>query len=280
MLTDAIEARMGVMVVRDEAARFFDSWLRPKASDLPRERRATMATGVISGTTNDVDIWWLQDDGGLSLLVPFLLRRNPQFRTTNTLRVRTVGEMDGSDMGEDRTVAARTRAAALTAELQRLRLPASGESFPLRTSEIHQATIDRFNADYPGLLPEGLKGNPAPAPAGRTPSRAQRTSIAGGHTGSAAAGAVASSAGGGLSCPADLPADKRAFLVTATQRLMRTAEVMRSQSDKSTVVFAVLPWTRGLPPGLLTAWMDMLSHNLPPVVFIRGNGDAVMTDET
>jgi len=284
MLGDAIEARMGTMVVRDESERFFDSWLRPKASEMGRSRRQTMTTGVTSGTSSNVDVWWLADDGGLSLLVPFLLRRNPQFCLSDAIRVMTVGDIDGSDMGMDRTVVARSRGEALTAELRRLRLPAAGESFPLRTSDIHQASIDRFNAAYPGLLPDGLTGNPSPAPAGRpaTSSRAVRASIAGGGAASAvaAAASTSSAAAAGASCPADLPADRRAALVTLTQRLLRTGEVMREKSAQSAVVFAVLPWDSDLPPGLVTAWMDVLSHDLPPFVFIRGNGEAVMTDES
>jgi len=63
-----------------------------------------------------------------------------------------------------------------------------------------------------------------------------------------------------------------------TQRVVRTGELIRENSHGATVIFIVLPFITGLPDGLLSAWMETLSHSLPPCVFIRGNGTRVVTD--
>lgn len=57
----------------------------------------------------EVHVYWLFDEGGLALLVPFLLRANPQFRSEHDLNIFTVGELDASDRGNDLTVAANNR---------------------------------------------------------------------------------------------------------------------------------------------------------------------------
>jgi hypothetical protein len=77
---------------------------------------------------------------------------------------------------------------------------------------------------------------------------------------------------------ADMDHDLRRLLVDETRRLVRCAELMRERSREATVVFVVLPVPlRGQPVGLLSAWMELLSRDMPPTVFIRGNGSSVVT---
>ena len=64
-----------------------------------------------------------------------------------------------------------------------------------------------------------------------------------------------------------------------TNSFLRLAEVVRHYSTSSELIMMTLPLPhRGVTsPGLYMAWLDSLSANLPPMVFIRGNQQSVLT---
>ena len=64
-----------------------------------------------------------------------------------------------------------------------------------------------------------------------------------------------------------------------TNSFLRLAEVVRHYSASSELIMMTLPLPhRGVTSlSLYMAWLDSLSSNLPPTVFIRGNQQSVLT---
>ena len=61
-------------------------------------------------------------------------------------------------------------------------------------------------------------------------------------------------------------------------RNLRLAEMVRQYSRESELVVMTLPLPRrGQSPALYTAWLDMISKDMPPTLFIRGNQQPVLT---
>ncbi|XP_063627507.1 bumetanide-sensitive sodium-(potassium)-chloride cotransporter-like [Cydia splendana] len=65
-----------------------------------------------------------------------------------------------------------------------------------------------------------------------------------------------------------------------TSRQLRLRELLLENSAKSTFVVMNLPVPReGLPAPLYMAWLEMLSRDMPPMLFVRGNDQPVLAHE-
>ncbi|XP_063382919.1 bumetanide-sensitive sodium-(potassium)-chloride cotransporter-like [Cydia fagiglandana] len=65
-----------------------------------------------------------------------------------------------------------------------------------------------------------------------------------------------------------------------TSRQLRLRELLLENSANSTFVVMNLPVPReGLPAPLYMAWLEMLSRDMPPMLFVRGNDQPVLTHE-
>jgi solute carrier family 12 sodium/potassium/chloride transporter 2 len=60
---------------------------------------------------------------------------------------------------------------------------------------------------------------------------------------------------------------------------LRIAEIIRENSRQASLIVVTLPLPKkgSLPPLLYMAWLDFISQNLPPFLFLRGNQDSVLT---
>jgi solute carrier family 12 sodium/potassium/chloride transporter 2 len=60
---------------------------------------------------------------------------------------------------------------------------------------------------------------------------------------------------------------------------LRMAEIVRENSRNSSLIVMTLPLPKkvGLPPLLYMAWLDFISRQLPPFLFVRGNQVSVLT---
>ena len=62
-------------------------------------------------------------------------------------------------------------------------------------------------------------------------------------------------------------------------RHLRLTEMLRSQSKTSELIVMTLPLPRRghTSPALYTAWLDIMTKDMPPTLFIRGNQQSVLT---
>ncbi len=132
---DALAGMHGVMIVRDPEGRF-----APDSGN---------AAGDVWPEGDTIDLWWLDWDGGLALLVPWLLRQSVAFEGKK-LRVFTSGSPDGVD--NDATIAADERTLGLARLIALLRFDATPRSVKLNAMDASPEGVTRFSADFPGLL--------------------------------------------------------------------------------------------------------------------------------
>ncbi len=73
---------------------------------------------------------------------------------------------------------------------------------------------------------------------------------------------------------ADLSAHKE-----KTNFHLRIAEVVRENSRQAAMVVMTLPIPKKdiYPQSLYMAWLDFISANMPPFLFLRGNQESVLT---
>ena len=64
-----------------------------------------------------------------------------------------------------------------------------------------------------------------------------------------------------------------------TNRYLRLREYLREQSTKSDLVVMTLPMPRKniVTAPLYMAWLESLSRDMPPFLFVRGNQTSVLT---
>jgi len=60
---------------------------------------------------------------------------------------------------------------------------------------------------------------------------------------------------------------------------LRISEIVEENSKEAALVVMTLPMPKkgGVPPLLYMAWLDFISKNLPPFLFVRGNQVSVLT---
>jgi len=179
---------------------------------------STIGDSIVGDT---IDVWWISDDGGLTMLIPYLLTQHRMLRNKR-LRVLTV-----TNYNVDETSKLQKTEFRMVHLLKKFRIQAevvaveanlsSGASDEMLSefNEITKVPIDSLTVQ------EQLK----------------------------------------------------------TKHILRFAEVVRGYTNSNSgLVFLTLPLPdTGIPVGLYSAWLHMLSTSMPPVVFIRGSGDQVLT---
>ena len=278
MLLNSFTANLGVMVFRDNQFKLLDGSLVSEnvGFRLPCTNRYP-EVGSATKDTNDapsIDLWWLADEGGLAVLIPHLLRQNPQFRD-HKIRVFTVGAPD--ETANDATVDARHRSYKLGSLLTKLRISADYVSFKAGIDLISSYSVDSFNLIYPGILLDRYEESEENKDEERDTENKNKNE-------------ASKDIFNRLSETANLAPLKvdirhldksmKMKLDLETRRVLRTGELMREVSTEASIIFVVLPYPRNYQPlGLLTAWSEMLTTDLPPTVLIRGNGEPVVTLE-
>eukprot|EP01138_Halocafeteria_seosinensis_P006254 gb/GECG01006395.1/.p1 GENE.gb/GECG01006395.1/~~gb/GECG01006395.1/.p1 ORF type:complete len:1147 (+),score=102.26 gb/GECG01006395.1/:1-3441(+) len=272
MQWNSFTAGLAIMTLRDTNFQLLDGIL-------PSERRRMCSCmnhretvdNVNEGTkVPTIDVWWLEDEGGLAVLIPYLLNQNPQYRD-HKIRVFTVGAPDSSS--NDATVDARHRSVKLGNLLTKLRIKADYVSYKSALDSISGYSIQLFEALYPGILQD------------KSQSEEQRSETKdANHLNESLAKncyETVMNSGGVVNLEPELGHLDKSMknrLDLETRRVIRAGELMRQESAEASIVFAVLPYPRRYQPvGLLTAWSEILSLNLPPTVLLRGNGDPVVT---
>lgn len=176
-----------------------------------------------------IDVWWTHDDGGLTLLLPYVLSKNKRWNQCK-LRIFTVVD-NGVNYSQEN----------LKKLLNQFRIPFSDvlvltnceeEPSPLRKQRF-KSLIERFMVDE------------------TTKERGQLSLTKG-----------------------DLLKNKE-----KTIKILKIRDMMERHSKNSNMVVMTLPMVArsSCPCPLYLAWMDLLSHEMPPFMFVRGNQTNVLT---
>ncbi|EFO88059.1 hypothetical protein CRE_18340 [Caenorhabditis remanei] len=177
-----------------------------------------------------IDVWWLYDDGGLTLLIPHLLSIPKSYLEGARLRIFTISTSSRTMEQEQRGMAAL---------LSKFRIDYSdvyviadiGKKPRQETMNTWQTVIDPFIAQD-GSCPTGMTT--------KSELSAQR--------------------------------DK-------TYRQLRAGELLQEHSIKADLIVMTLPVPRKgmVSSSLYLSWLEVMTQNLPPVLFVRGNQQSVLT---
>eukprot|EP00092_Neocalanus_flemingeri_P010472 GFUD01011283.1.p1 GENE.GFUD01011283.1~~GFUD01011283.1.p1 ORF type:complete len:1082 (+),score=181.23 GFUD01011283.1:264-3509(+) len=177
-----------------------------------RQFQATKRTG-------NIDVWWLYDDGGLTLLLPHIIKTRKQFKDCKIRVFSLANNANQLDL-ETRNMASM---------LSRFRIDyADVTAVPDVTKKADPATKAEFDALISGV---GIEES-------------------------------------------ELQSERE-----KTNRHLRLTEMLRQYSKDSELVVMTLPLPRRghTSPALYTAWLDIMTKDMPPTLLIRGNQQSVLT---
>ena len=181
-----------------------------------------------------IDVYWLYDTGGLTLLLPFILNSRALFAKCK-LRVFVLGNKDGNLEDQARNLAMMLKKFRIS--FQQIVLISDATKRP------EKATREKF---------QQLITVPPPTEAS--------------HLGPAEVVTLVSQA------DLDKHHDKTKFY-------LRIAEIVQANSTNAALIFMTMPLPKKgtVAPSLYLAWLDFMSQNLPPFIYVRGNQESVLT---
>ncbi|CAF3821224.1 unnamed protein product [Adineta steineri] len=174
-----------------------------------------------------IDVWWLFDDGGLTLLLPYLLRRRKRWRNCQFRIFSCVsGEKDD-------------------AERQHISMASLLAKFRINYADLHvlhglnKPPSEKETEKFQQILQTWNQNNEA-FPISDHEYEANKDKI---------------------------------------KRGLKLHEYLLEYSSKSTLVVVTLPIPRkqSISAALYLAYLDAISYNLPPILFLRGNQKNVLT---
>nr|CAD2178707.1 unnamed protein product [Meloidogyne enterolobii] len=218
-------------------------------------------TRVKQGT---IDVWWLYDDGGLTLLIPYLLTKKGSYLEGAKLRVFTLAGVGKNLQQEQQSLATMLRKFRISADQVNV-IPDFTSKKP------DQKNLAKFEKLIEPLVLRTSKSEEF-----------------------ATSSSVTVSLGGdgeedriqqeefedeqqqykGLITETELDAQRE-----RTWRQLRIAELLKRYSSGSDLIVVTLPVPRRglISPALYLAWLEMMSSDLPPTLLLRGNQQSVLT---
>ncbi|VDN56046.1 unnamed protein product [Dracunculus medinensis] len=186
-----------------------------------------------------IDVWWLYDDGGLTLLIPHLLTLPKRYLEGAHMRVFTISTSTVTMEQEQRNMAAL---------LTKFRINFSDVSVIPDIGKKPGLQMLVFDISY--SQQEAFKKLIEPF---RVPDA---TLIE------------------GLITDSELSAQKE-----KTNRQLRVAELLHELSENADLIVLTLPVPRKrlISSCLYMAWLDIMTRDLPPTLMIRGNQTSVLT---
>ncbi|XP_063044430.1 solute carrier family 12 member 1 [Engraulis encrasicolus] len=196
-----------------------------------------MFTGKMGKGT--IDVWWLFDDGGLTLLLPYILTTRKKFKDCK-LRIFIAG-LPGR-LQQDKE------------EMEMLL-----KKFRIMCTDIH--VIPDMNATPESTSLKAFDDMIAPFRLNE------------GNTGSAQAEAMRKEN------PWKISDTELESFREKTNLQIRLNELLQEKSKTAKLIIVSLPIARkgSISDYLYMAWLDILSKNLPPTLLIRGNHKSVLT---
>lgn len=334
MMTDVLFYNAGLVVLRDDDRVFGEGFNNTTpfeeiiVNNIKAKHAATKLSGKTTGLTPVprplapgerpvIDVWWLTDDGGLTILLPHMLKLSSQFKGYD-MRVVTTG--DWSDPTMSRIVT--KRESTLIHALSMFRIKATVEVVQANPQQApSQESIDHFMAVLPdceAFLPESGWGGPFPRSVVPKGVESKHEAAAAAAEADAAASPVMSPTEGAGMEHARIPddgdgvftgtrggagdsdeskgdlqrsksVDEREEAVAManahrqTRLNVRLGEIIRNftyqvSERRVDLVFVTLPLpVTRAPPRTYLAWLEALSRDMPPTVLMRGNNTDVLT---
>nr|XP_033784861.1 solute carrier family 12 member 2 [Geotrypetes seraphini] len=188
---------------------------------------------------NTIDVWWLFDDGGLTLLIPYLLTTKKKWKDCK-IRVFIGGKInridhdrramatllskfriDFSDIMVLGDINTKPKKANVTAFEEMI------EPFRLHEDDKEQDVADKMKEEEPWRITD----------------------------------------------------NELELFKTKTHRQIRLNELLKEHSSTANVIVMSLPIARkgAVSSALYMAWIEALSKNLPPILLVRGNHQSVLT---
>ncbi|XP_026845356.1 bumetanide-sensitive sodium-(potassium)-chloride cotransporter isoform X1 [Drosophila persimilis] len=188
-----------------------------------------------------IDVWWLYDDGGLTLLLPYIISTRRTWQSCK-LRVYALANKNSELEFEQRSMASL---------LSKFRIDYSDLTLiPDITKKPLESSTQFFNElikDFVVSEKDTENGNSS-----RATLNEDETLISD---------------------------DDLLAVQDKTNRYLRLREYLREQSTKSDLVVMTLPMPRKniVSAPLYMAWLESLSRDMPPFLFVRGNQTSVLT---
>uniref|UniRef100_A0A7N6AQZ3 Solute carrier family 12 member 3 n=1 Tax=Anabas testudineus TaxID=64144 RepID=A0A7N6AQZ3_ANATE len=243
MLHDAFDLQYGVCVLRVreglDSNNLMCSVFSASVSIDPEPQPNTVFQTKQGKKT--IDVYWLSDDGGLTLLLPYLLTRRKRWGRCK-VRVFVGGEADKKEQQKEEVLALIKKFrlgfhdVEVLPDIYQNPQPMNVHQFDSMVGRFRQDTIPKQDADS-------------------GPSRQQEEPW--------------------MITEQDLEKNKAKSL-----RQIRLNEVLQDYSREAALIVITMPvGRRGVCPSMLyLAWLDFLSRDLrPPVLLVRGNQENVLT---
>uniref|UniRef100_A0A1A9WEC2 SLC12A transporter C-terminal domain-containing protein n=1 Tax=Glossina brevipalpis TaxID=37001 RepID=A0A1A9WEC2_9MUSC len=186
-----------------------------------------------------IDVWWLYDDGGLTLLLPYIISTRRTWQSCK-LRVYALANKKAELEFEQRSMASL---------LSKFRIDYSDlQLIPDITKKPQESSTQFFNELMKDFIITEKEGGSA-----------NTTQM--------------------LDDEGMISEDDLMAVQDKTNRYLRLREYLLEQSTKSDLVVMTLPMPRKniVTAPLYMAWLESLSRDMPPFLFVRGNQTSVLT---
>ena len=195
-----------------------------------------------------IDVYWLYDDGGLTLLLPYILMTRTTF-SQSKLRIFIIASPKSDPKAEAQKMA--SLLAKFRIEFEDVILLTDVTRKPSKcTKEEFSQIIKIRSKPVTSLSTSSLES-------------------------------MASDCHGGASmnnAPVFITEDEMVKNMDKTNFHLKIAEIARENSDESALVIMTLPLPKSsIPHSLYLAWLDFTTRNMPPFLFVRGNQESVLT---
>nr|XP_017034240.1 solute carrier family 12 member 1 isoform X1 [Drosophila kikkawai]XP_017034241.1 solute carrier family 12 member 1 isoform X1 [Drosophila kikkawai] len=213
----------------------------PGGAELPKEVLSDLTQFTRKRSHAVIDVWWLYDDGGLTLLLPYIISTRRTWQSCK-LRVYALANKKAELEFEQRSMA--SLLSKFRIDYSDLTLIPDITKKPLETST---QFFNELIKDFVVADKENENGNSSRATLNED--------------------------------DALITDDDLLAVQDKTNRYLRLREYLREQSTKSDLVVMTLPMPRKniVSAPLYMAWLESLSRDMPPFLFVRGNQTSVLT---
>uniref|UniRef100_W8AQQ8 Bumetanide-sensitive sodium-(Potassium)-chloride cotransporter n=2 Tax=Ceratitis capitata TaxID=7213 RepID=W8AQQ8_CERCA len=209
----------------------------PGGVELPKEILMELTQFTRKRSHAVIDVWWLYDDGGLTLLLPYIISTRRTWQSCK-LRVYALANKKAELEFEQRSMASL---------LSKFRIDYSDLTLiPDITKKPQETTTTFFNELIKDFVSSEKENGPSNV-------ATEEESI--------------------------ITEDDLMAVQDKTNRYLRLREYLHEQSMKSDLVVMTLPMPRKniVSAPLYMAWLESLSRDMPPFLFVRGNQTSVLT---